>query len=103
MTQITEDMLTDWYSAESSPVREGVYELLNTSTGRTFYARRIEKLMYGKFVNVHLTGWSNGYSTPEEAAEATTFGVVQDRWPWRGLTEEGLFRVQWPWPHKRVK
>lgn len=82
---ISEHEKTLWYPPEIVPVREGVYELLNTSTNRTFYAKRIEKLFHGKVVDILHRGWSNGYSTVEEAAKATTFGVVQDRWPWRGV------------------
>lgn len=64
--------LTDWYSPLQHPVREGVYELVNTSTGMHFFS------------NWHCGAWAIACMTAENAAMIKTPSIVQDRWPWRG-------------------
>lgn len=72
---------TDWMDANDDPVREGVYELLNESTGKTFFARWIVKEGFYYFY----VGWGRGDHDIEAAASETEHGIVQKRWPWRGL------------------
>jgi hypothetical protein len=75
---------TDWFPADVNPVREGVYELLNTSTGLAFYARWIVKECFYAFY----VGWSTGHMNVDDASRDHEFGLVQNRWQWRGLTEK---------------
>lgn len=66
---------TEWFPGDVHPVREGVYQLHNTSTGIVFHA------------NWHKGAWALGYMKAWNAAQFKMPCVVQDRWPWRGLTE----------------
>jgi hypothetical protein len=72
---------TGWYPANVSPIHEGVYELLNASTGAVFYARWIITEGYYYFY----AGWSTGHMKADDAGRETEFGLVQNRWQWRGL------------------
>jgi hypothetical protein len=75
---------TEWFAPDVSPEREGVYELLNASTGAVFYSRWIR--CEGYFYFYH--GWSRGFTSAEEAANEKEFGLVQNRWQWRGLARK---------------
>lgn len=81
MTQITNDMKTDWFPAEVNPVRKGFYETKLAGVDEIW-------LRYWD----HNSWWYDG---AVEFVEC----IVQDR-EWRGLTEEGALRAQWPWPKK---
>jgi hypothetical protein len=76
--------LTDWYPADAFPVHPGVYELLNSSTGVAFYSRWIIR----NFAYWKISGWSRGHSTVDDAEADHKFGVVQEKWQWRGLKEQ---------------
>lgn len=73
--------LTPWFPPDVEPVREGVYQLLNTSTGREFYARWIVKEDFYYLYK----GWSTGHMLAKYAAREHEFGLVQYRWQWRGI------------------
>lgn len=66
--------LTSWFDGRLAPVRTGVYQMLNESTGIMFYA--------------YWTGiwWIGAGHTPEEAEEALR--PIFKLWPWRGLAVE---------------
>ena len=70
---------TAWYAPEQTPVHLGVYQLHNLSTNGLFYSNWTED------------GWSIGCLCPEEAAKFTVRSVVQNRWPWRGLTGKSFY------------
>lgn len=72
---------TQWFPADAKPARQGVYELLNKSTGAIFYARWIINEGHYYFYE----GWSSGHMYLEDAAREAQFGLVQNRWQWRGL------------------
>jgi hypothetical protein len=68
--------VTGWYAPWIEPVREGVYQLYNTSTDMIFYARWIKQ------------GWCIGMLTAGSCELSWKLSVVQNRWPWRGLAEQ---------------
>jgi hypothetical protein len=67
--------VTEWLPCEVSPVRPGLYQLLNTSTDMLFYSQ-----WNGE-------AWCIGCREAELAATFTRPSVVQFKWPWRGLKE----------------
>lgn len=79
MTQITNDMLTDWFSRDARPVRSGLYE---TRIAPDDPVGVIRLWMNGAW-------WFEGQVVQVRCA-------VQRR-EWRGLTEEAKLYLSWPW------
>jgi hypothetical protein len=78
--KITANMKTDWYPRDSNPVRAGLYET---------------RIDCNDDIGV-LRQWTGVcWILPLQNAEC----AVQRR-GWRGLTEEGILRTQWPYPVK---
>lgn len=75
---------TEWYPADVDPVRPGVYELLNASTGTVFYARWIINEGHYYFY----VGWSTGHMHPDDAAREVQFGLVQNTMALGLITED---------------
>lgn len=68
---------TDWYPPRVRPVRAGVYQKLNTSTGRLFWAR------WSGFGYWYMG--SSDYQDALHEDRAVPLGFPE--WPWRGLKE----------------
>lgn len=83
-TTIARDV-TDWYPADVWPARQGVYQLWNTSTDAVFYARWLIKTVKIDDLTTFVEGWTRGHFSVQFAAVDDSFGVVQDKWQWRGL------------------
>lgn len=66
---------TEWFPGHVEPVREGVYQRLNDSTGREFWARWSGSQWYWGALK---------YEWAEEENSPTLF---PQRWPWRGLAQ----------------
>lgn len=66
--------VTGWFNKMMRPVHDGPYEMLNESTGRTFYA------YWAGFL------WLGVGDTPDEA-EKSTVALIK-LWPWRGLVRQ---------------
>lgn len=91
MTQITNDMLTDWFPVEISPVRAGWYDVKYSMTHDDSRAHRyffdgVEWTMPLSDGSRVRCAYGNNVSTVQEV--------------WRGVTEEANFLLNWPWPKK---
>lgn len=73
MTATIAQEVTEWFPPEITPVRPGIYQLLNTSTDMIFYSRW------------NGSAWCVGCLEAKFAATFSRPSVVQFKWPWRGL------------------
>lgn len=96
MIRITNDMLTGWYPADVKPVRIGVYETIGEDGAHWLSFWHGGVWGWGiRLKGVDAGAWPR---VPFHRNESPTFQART----WRGITEEAVLRLSWPFPTKQV-